>query len=95
MFDDAWQDAGNLQNWQGDYRISACFINPMLPNSEKFEIEVLHTWIEAIKRELSPDMIAWAFPESSRELNNSNTKKIYPGVCLSMKLRKRANKNIN
>lgn len=94
MFALAWEDAAKLSKTEADHRLAACFIVPRLPeaqvNEENTPIEErLDDWLENIKTELKPDTIAWVFPEGTRNLTSSNDR-IFPGVCLVLKERRRA-----
>ncbi|MDR2364820.1 MAG: hypothetical protein LBD68_03070 [Zoogloeaceae bacterium] len=84
----AWTDTGELHKDEADHRVLACFIAPRFPASGK-DVN-LAEWREGLAREFSPDALAWVFPESSASLRNSR-QRIYPGVCLLLQTRKRAN----
>jgi len=93
---DAWDDVSKLQRTQGAVRVAACFVAPRLFATEADENggvnACLQGWMEELKEDVSFDALAWVFPESSTDLTGTRGR-LYPGVCLILKVRKRAKKS--
>lgn len=97
QFNLAWRDASKLLKIEASCRLAACFAIPRLPKSQVDKIssqsleEKIDSWLSEIKSSIQPDIIAWVFPESTRNLASDNDR-IFPGVCLLLKVRHRASK---
>jgi hypothetical protein len=86
----AWADTGELHRDEAKHRILACFVVPRFPASEEGSVNV-EEWRKGLVRNFPTDALAWAFPESSASLTSSRDNRIYPGVCLLLRERLRAN----
>lgn len=94
--DDAWVDVSKLHKTQGGVRVAACFVAPRIFAEEANENgginACLHGWMEELEEKLSFDALAWVFPKSSADLTGTRGR-LYPGVCLILKVRRRAKKS--
>lgn len=88
----ALMDASKLHKTEARTRVAGCFVVPSIPASqakgEGFR-RSLTKWLKDLQEEVPAHAIASVFPESSESLEASNGR-IYPGVCLLLKVRMRA-----
>lgn len=95
-FNGAWRDASKLHKSEAAVRVAACFVVPQLPLGEAEDRGVsvmLDEWLNGISAKIKADALAWVFPKASRDLCAEDGK-LYPGVCLLLRVRARARRKI-
>ena len=98
----AWNDAGTLQVFEGDMRLTATFVVPKIsarkvkPSREEIKI-IIEKWqsCESFKfGQRSPDAVAHVYPEDGDGFLFNGTQCFYPGVTLVIYRRQKAAKGI-
>ena len=88
----ALRDASKLHKTEARIRVAGCFVVPSIPASQANGCSSrrwLATWLKDLQKAVHADAIASVFPKSS-ELLEAGNGRIYPGVCLILKVRMRA-----
>lgn len=95
---EAWDDAGDLQNGEADKRLALTFLVPHVPaNSDKDKlVEWLESWTQELCNLSDADALAWHFVPMSKLPNREirfredyTSDKLFPGVAVLISERKR------